>query len=429
MVLFSRLAIIVSLLLVSGVLSERCATAQTPQCKTLACLEKAVAVIAERSLAKNEFVGMSIVVVDRDKGSFQRHFGMRDLENATPTNRDTIYELGSITKPLTFLTLAVQDKVSIDDSIGDYLPGGIRNPKPGGKEIKFKHFVSHTSEIPSRVCVRRKANPKKRICYGFYPGSEDPYKDVTEEKFFQFINDAALMFEEFPEKYREPGKYRYYSNAGAALVGELVARAHHVSYETFLRREILEPLKMRSSFLSLPCSPLQDCSKLAKVYTRSDPDTPWWQTAWRTAPFAKGSGRLKSTPADMEKLLSALLAPEATPLAEGFKRSFALLEDVTASHNGNICDDDETPKADRCNLKPRKLYWGWPESRQQPIFYHTGTTTGSQSMIAFSRSKGFGVVILSNSRRRDTTHYNLAMCIMAKAGKRPMGNWCAEFSP
>lgn len=409
-------------------LSAPIASAQTPKvCKDLPCLKEAIAKMANAGLAKKEFVGMSVVVVDRDKGSFDSHFGYRDLEKKLPATKDTIYEIGSITKPLSFLTLAAQDKIKLDDSIAKYLPKGIRNPQPGGKDIQFKHLVTHTSGLPRHTCVTRKGSPKP-VCYGLSDGWENPYENMSEKAFYEFVSNAALMYEEFGGEFKVPGLMRGYSSAGTALAGELVARAHGMSYEQYVQTKLLDPLKMSGSFLSLPCAKTRDCSQLALVYYKDRMSQPWQLTKHRTAPFAKGTGRMKTTAVDMEKFLRANLNPESTPIAKTLKRGQTLIPDVTKIHNSNICKRDQDPDKANCNIRRRDLYWAWSKDRRRSLLKHSGATSGSQAMLAFTQDGRFGVVVLQNSiagRPRWATKFG--MCIMQVAGMVPPTKRCEAF--
>lgn len=413
--------------IIAALLAPGLGQAQIPQCKDLACISDAVEKIAKASFEKKEYVGMSVVVVDRDKGSFDRHFGYRDLNQKLPTTKDTIYEIGSITKPFSFLTLAVQDKVKLKDPISKYLPEGIRNPQPGGEDIQFKHLVTHTSGLPRQPCVRRKGKPK-RHCYGETDDWEDPYKKMTEKAFYEFVDNVALEFEDFKDTRKPPGKFFRYSSAGAALAGELVARAHGTSFEEFVHGRLLDPLKMSASFLSLPCSKERDCSQLAKVYRKRKASEPWVLTKWRTAPFAKGTGRLKSTSVDMEKFLRANLNPDSSPLKKTLKRGHQRIDDVTASHNSNICKKGQDSEKDQCNPEPSDLHWAWAKDRNDPVLWHDGATTGSQAMMEFTQDGNFGVVVMQNSRLRNFDYASyLSSCIMYVAGKRTNPAWCEKF--
>lgn len=370
---------------------------------------------------------MSVVVVDRDKGSFDRHFGYRDLEQKLPTTKDTIYEIGSITKPFSFLTLAVQDKVKLDDPISKYLPKGIRNPMPGGQDILFKHLVTHTARLPKHACIVRKSNPEPQ-CFGDTDDWENPYKNMTEKAFYEFIDNAALMYQDYQSDIKPPGSAALYSSVGAALAGELVARSHGTSFEQFVHDRLLDPLKMSASFLSLPCSKERDCSQLAKVYRKFKVSEPWILTKWRTAPFAKGTGRLKSTAVDMEKFLRANLNPDSSPLKKALNRGHQKIDDVMTSHNSNICKEGQDSEKDQCNPYPRDLHWAWVKNPSDPILWHNGMTTGSQSMMQFAQDGSFGVVVMQNSVSWDFEYADeLGGCIMYIAGKGSGSFWCKNF--
>lgn len=403
--------------------------AHVRQCKTLDCIRDEVTKIANRSFARQDFVGMSVVVVDRDKGSFNSHFGYQDLAKKTPTSKHTIYEMGSITKPFTFLSLALQDKVKLDDPISKYLPKGVRVPKPAGKDILIKHLITHTSEISRVPCIVKKEKPDELVCFWEPLAEEDPYKNLTEENFYKFIDASAQMFIDFAEFFRvAPGYHEEYSNMGAVLAGELVAKAHGISYDQLIQSKILDPLKMTQSLLTKPAATAKSFAQLAKVYTKAKRKDDWRQTKLWSFPAAKGAGALMSTAEDMEKFLRANLSPDSTSLAKGLKLGQSLLADVTATSNSNICKKGEKPAERRCNERPKDIYWAWQKNSTAPFLWHNGGTGGSRSMMAFTQDGSFGMVLMQNSYIEET-HFleHLSECIMYIAGKRDNPSVCERF--
>src|SRR5690606_27539378 len=117
-----------------------------------------------------------------------------------------IYEIGSVTKALTGLLLAdlIERKlVAADDPAQKFLPEGLTMPIAGDKPITLEHLSTHTSGLP-------------RLPSNFAPADPaDPYADYTQERMFDFLKSHKLR--------RAPGKHEY-SNYGAALLGQLLAR-------------------------------------------------------------------------------------------------------------------------------------------------------------------------------------------------------------
>jgi CubicO group peptidase (beta-lactamase class C family) len=52
-------------------------------------------------IAANKVPGMSVAVVQDGEFVWSRGFGMADLENSVPATAQTLYRLGSISKPIT----------------------------------------------------------------------------------------------------------------------------------------------------------------------------------------------------------------------------------------------------------------------------------------------------------------------------------------
>lgn len=222
-----------------------------------------------------------------------------------------------------------------------------------------------------------------------------------------------------------PGYNEEYSNMGAALAGELVAKAHGISYDELIQSKILDPLKMTQSLLTKPATTDKAFAQLAKVHTKAKATDSWRQTKLWSFPAAKGAGAIMSTAEDMEKFLRANLNPDNTPIAKGLKKGQSLLADVTATSNSNICKAGKDPQKHRCNERPKDIYWAWEKLGKLPILWHNGGTGGSRSMMAFTQDGSFGVVILTNNHFPESAYADrLALCIMHLAGKQPNASLC-----
>ena len=85
----------------------------------------------ERRMQEARIVGLGAAIIVNRKLVWTRGYGFADRERAVPFTKDTIMNIGSISKTITgaALMLAVQEgKLSLDEDINKYLPFKVANP-------------------------------------------------------------------------------------------------------------------------------------------------------------------------------------------------------------------------------------------------------------------------------------------------------------
>ena len=126
-------------------------------------------------------------------------------KSAAPVDAASIFELGSISKPLTGLilhTLIAEGKISLDDPANKFLPKNAQLPKVKGSDILIRHLVTHTSCLP-------------RMPANFNPPATEatnPYNYYSEKELIQYIPQITTGECEL-------GKANEYSNFASAFVG------------------------------------------------------------------------------------------------------------------------------------------------------------------------------------------------------------------
>ncbi|WP_154222945.1 serine hydrolase domain-containing protein [Marinicella rhabdoformis] len=154
--------------------------------------------------------------------------GWANKENKIKLNKQSVFEIGSITKTMTALLLAeavVKNKVSLDDHIDNLLPTELKFTSP--KAITLKQLSTHSSGLP-----RLPSNQKNIM-------GKDPYADYQREDLLAAISDQTVS----------PNQQHYaYSNYGVGLLGEALAILNQDSYQNLLKKRVFEPLNMNNSY-------------------------------------------------------------------------------------------------------------------------------------------------------------------------------------
>ncbi len=296
--------------------------------------------------------GMSVALIHGDGMTFYHH-GVRAVDDPTPVDAQTFYEIGSITKVFTALALAemaARDAVALDDPLARYWPTGSAPPQHQNQGITLRQLAQHTSGLP-------------RMPGNFAPQDpHNPYADYPADRLFAFLGGYPLS--------RTPGSQYAYSNLGCGLLGELLARNANTSYCTLIERRICRPLGLHDT----TCSPDRDqVARLAKGH-----HGPRLTPSWDFQALA-GCGALRSTAADMARFVQAQLDPDQTPLAEAIRLTLDRGQEAPAGADMTVT-----------------LGWHLSTRGERALYWHNGGTGGYRSFVGFDRARRFGVVVLSN---------------------------------
>jgi serine-type D-Ala-D-Ala carboxypeptidase/endopeptidase len=281
--------------------------------------------------------------------------------------RNSIFEIGSITKGFTGLLLADmvrKGEVSLDDPASKYSRPGAKLPTFEGREITLRDLVTQTSGLP-------------RLPPGFNPADpRNPYADFGADALY-----AALARTELT---RPIGKTAEYSNFGFMWLSEILARRRGKPFDVLLKERVLDPLGMTDTSIVQ-----SDEQRKRMVTPHAFPHEP--TMVWDVPVDLAGVGALRSTLADMLKLAAALAGRRDTPL----KDTIALaLEPMRPSE----VPDNATG-------------YGWV-TLERPgvrIYWHNGGTGGSRSMIAVNpRARTAAVVLVDTAVPYDDLAMHLA---------------------
>lgn len=264
-----------------------CAQAQTLSPKGV----QEIDALLQRAVQQGTVPGVVAMVVSKDKILYQSSFGLRDVGKNKPMEKDSIFRIASMTKPVTssaIMLLVEQGKLRLDDPVSKYLPafanreviakvnddGSFTTRKAAG-EIQIHHLLSHTSGL----------------AYGF---SNTTVAQLTQKTGKQ-AEDLPLLY--------DPGTQWTYSGSTKVL-GQVVEKASGVSLDQFLTEHFLKPLGMDDTSYAVPAS---KTDRVVTTHNRTNGklvETP--NPATITSAVA-GDGGLNSTAADYARFLQMFL--------------------------------------------------------------------------------------------------------------------------
>lgn len=279
-------------------------------------------------------------------------------EAGAPVEVDSIFEIGSVTKVFTSLLLAeivVRGEVGLDEPLADFFPG-LSLPSRG-RPVTLVDLATHTSGFPRL--------PRGILRSAFRHG-DNPYARFTDSDVVRAIERVRLK--------RPPAEKIRYSNFGAAVLGEALARRHGTSYDVLLAERVTGPLGLTDTSITVV-----DEERRAHGHNRRGKPVPDWDM-----PSLPGMGALHSTVPDLLRFARAQLDPDSTPLGDAIR----LTQEVHAGRDRRL----------RVGLGWMITPVGRPDSGWR-MHWHNGGTGGARSFVGFVPDRGIAAVVLTNCAR------------------------------
>jgi CubicO group peptidase (beta-lactamase class C family) len=230
-------------------------------------------------LSRLEALGYSggLTVVRGGETLLLKGYGWADRAAGVPMRPDSVFNLGSITKPFTaaaILRLQELGKLNTSDLLSRHLDG-VPEDKAG---ITLEHLLTHSSGLES----------------DFGPD----YEPTAREEYVRRALASLLLF--------SPGQGYEYANSGYSLLAAVVERTTGKDYETALRELVLTPAGMSETGYKAPrwekariAHGYRDGQDWGTILGRiEDPGAPYWAL--------RGNGGLHTTLADMVRWDAAL---------------------------------------------------------------------------------------------------------------------------
>ncbi len=302
-----------------------------------------------QSKYKEDAPGVSALVFEKGKVLYRKAFGMANLELKAPMKPENVYEIGSITKQFTavsILMLMEQDKLSLDDEITKFIPDYPTN----GKKITVHHLLNHTSGIRSFTSMGNLSDFNK--------------KDRSPTEIIDYFKDEPIDF--------DPGEEFRYNNSGYIILGYIIEKVSGQSYADFITEHIFKPLGMKNS----------QCGSHTKLIP------------FRASGYSPSAGGYRN--ADFSSL--------TVPYAAGSIMSCVddMLEWHKAVRDNNLITSESKAQAftntTLNNGKPTNYGYGWMigDIQDTPSIEHGGGISGYTASGIYVPSEDVYVIVLTN---------------------------------
>jgi CubicO group peptidase (beta-lactamase class C family) len=221
--------------------------------------------------------GVAVAVTRDGRLIHSQGYGMAQLEWRQPISPDTVFGIGSLSKPFTataILLLRAEGKLRLDDPITAHLP----DYDTHGQAITIAHLLTHTSGIPNFVTLP-----------GFWEG--DVARDHSHA-------EIRARFERLPLQ-SAPGERYSYNNSAYCLLGMVIERLSGLGYGAFIRERIFAPLGMANSCYLEPHAIV---AQRAEGYATRDSGGEGFEHArYMSTTLQYAAGALASTAADLAR--------------------------------------------------------------------------------------------------------------------------------
>jgi len=195
--------------------------------------EKAVATARSdiwRAINSGKCGSATAAVTVDGKVVYAEGFGMADREKSIPVTKDTLFNIGSISKVYVAaaIMLLVEDgRVSLDKPAADYIPE-FRMADDRYKKITVRMLLNHTSGIPGTEMLNS---------FGY------EYNLNLKRETIDTLSRSHLK--------HEPGTMAVYCNDGFTLAEMIVERVSGNKYIDFLNKRVFRKLGLKNTGLSV----------------------------------------------------------------------------------------------------------------------------------------------------------------------------------
>ena len=187
--------------------------------------------------------------------------GMADMEAGHPMRKDTIFQIMSMTKPVTaigIMMLAEEGKLALRDPVDLYLPEfhDLKVSTTVGPDAAHLGIPNHAITI--RDLLTHTAGIQD---YPGPPGIQDYSQtmSVPLDEVVRALAKRPLLF--------QPGTQWSYSSPGIEILGRIIEVCSGEKYVDYITDHVLRPLGMKDSFFFPPADKVD---RIAMVYAHKD---------------------------------------------------------------------------------------------------------------------------------------------------------------
>jgi CubicO group peptidase (beta-lactamase class C family) len=327
-------------------------------------LQKKIDFIVKTHMKANDIVGISIGIVRNNKIYYTKGYGTAEINTNRPIDSLTNFHTASISKLFTataIMQLAEEKKIDINNKLIFYLPE-FKMKDQRYKNITIKQMLNHTSGLP------------------FISEYNWDHPRIN-----RFALKNYVLKSDFGNLLFDPGTEIGYSNLAFDVLGYLIEKLTHQSFEDYINDKILRPTGMLNSSF--------DYYKI-DLHRRSSPHI--------IDSVSKKIEVSKTYPFNKEQLPCGTLNSCSYDLSKWIMENLRIYNDSLNSYNGTIKHETLlTMWTPTHTFKLPTLFLGlawWKKESKEfgNYFFHVGLDLGYSSSLTLFPEKDLGIVVLCN---------------------------------
>jgi CubicO group peptidase (beta-lactamase class C family) len=318
--------------------------------------------------------GISVAVIDRFEIAWAKGYGVRELGTNNPVTPQTIFESGSVSKPVAAmgaLALVEQGRLSLDEDINQKLTSWKvpENEFTREQKVTLRRILSHTAGL---------------TVHGF-PGYDI---DETVPTVIQILNGEPPANTEPVRVDILPGTKWRYAGGGTTVAQQLMVDVARTPFPQLMRELVFDRLGMNDSTYEQPLP--------TQRHTMAASGTSWdgktVHGKWHIYPEMAAAG-LWSTPSDLARVLIEIALSRKGMANNVLTQSMAqeMLTSQTESPTEFLFGKKENPA--RMGLG---FFLG--DETHPNLFGHTGDDEGFEAVVIMNGVTGQGAAVMTNSQ-------------------------------
>lgn len=322
-----------------------------------------------KTMRDKHIPGCAVAIVYKNQVVFMNGYGVRTLGKPEKIDPDTVFQLGSVSKPIAAtLTALLENRgsLNINDPVSRHLPNFCLNGVKDREAVKIKHVLNHTTGLPRA---------------GFNHLIETFASHARIIRTLQTTHVSAPV-----------GKRFDYHNAMYSLISEITLASTRQSFPDALNNYLLNPLNMTHTSATY--------SGLLKISNRASPHLKTANGKFTVADgYSTGyygvapAGGINSSVRDMSTFLKAQMGGFPNVLNSNTLARLQQPLIPTPNHSLSAVNGAR----DKIQNSSYGLGWRIIDFNQHKLVYHGGWVKGFKNFIAFMPDHEVGIVILHNS--------------------------------
>lgn len=225
--------------------------------------KKAIKHLIHSAIQNGELPGMNVLILKDQKEIFYFEDGYADLETRKPLQRNSIFRLYSMSKPVTaaaIMLLVQNGKLDLAAPVYDFLPGFLNQKVCGDRKLLRPVQISDLLNMTSGLVYLGNTNSAE-------VASEQVFTQIEQQLDTEHpmtTLDAANTLGLCPLAFQPGAGWQYGSSAD--VLGAVVEVVSETKFGDFLKQELFEPLDMPDTDFYVPA---EKQKRLVRVYEDS----------------------------------------------------------------------------------------------------------------------------------------------------------------